>query len=137
MRIITYVLFVFSCAVSANSEEFYNLFNSSGDYRRFGDIEGQKPHVESSYEDGTTWKLWYVMLGTRSEGLHGELVASNGKLIAGKELGEKRVVQGVVFIWKGPFKERKNLFDQSGWLPEKLAAYSPSKKVLERASGKK
>ncbi|MBK1882013.1 hypothetical protein JIN85_06275 [Luteolibacter pohnpeiensis] len=110
------------------------FLSSSGEHRRFGSIKDQKPHVESKLKDGSTWRIWYIMLGTRSEGIRGELVAPDGSLIVGEKLDEKKNVQGVVYVWKGSFKGRKNLFDNTGWLHEKLDEYSPSRKVIEKAS---
>jgi len=120
--------------MNANSEVEYHFFDTQGNYRRFRIIEGNKAHVVNKYENRSIWRLWYIMMETRSEGLHGELFNSDNKSIIGKEKGEKMVVQNTIFIWKGFFEDRKNLFDQSGWIPENFEEYYPSKKLVARVT---
>lgn len=127
-------VFLLVFAMSANAqEELPNLFHKDGSPRVYTDVEKVDPHIVSTYKDKSRWNLWYLAMTTRSEGLHGELIAPDGKLITGKKLGEKKVVQGVMYVWNGSFEKRKNLFDKTGWLPEKLDEYYPSRKVIERA----
>jgi hypothetical protein len=113
------------------SVEEYHFFDDKKEYRRFSTIENSDPHIVKSYESGTTWKLWYIMIGTRSEGMHGELFDVNKKSVIGKNDGEIIVVEGSRYAWKGLFENRKNLFDQSGWIPENAKKYYPSQKLLD------
>ena len=71
------------------------------------------------------WRMWYIFKGTRSEGLHGELVI-NGKIRTGKKVGEKFESDDGTWIWYGAWDDRKQLFSKSGWLPEDLSTVYPS-----------
>jgi hypothetical protein len=77
------------------------------------------------------WKMWYIFKGTRSEGLHGELVI-NGKVRTGTKVGEKFGSDGRTWIWHGAWDDRKQLFSNSGWLPEDLSTVYPSWKLKAR-----
>jgi hypothetical protein len=82
------------------------------------------------------WRMWYIFKGTRSEGLHGELVI-NGRIRTGTKVGEKFESDGGTLIWHGPWDDRKQLFSKSGWLPEDLSAVCPSwnRKAEQDGSG--
>lgn len=83
------------------------------------------------------WKLWYIFKGSRSEGLHGELV-TDGRTVVGSTIGEKVTLGENTWVWHGAWDDRKHLFSKSGWLPEDLSVISPSwsKKAKQGASDK-
>ncbi|QQL44426.1 hypothetical protein [Sulfuriroseicoccus oceanibius] len=87
-------------------------------------IDRNTPHLHSTGKLWE-WRMWYISKGTRSEGLHGELVI-NGKIRTGAKTGEKFDSDGKTWIWHGAWDGRKQLFSKSGWLPEDLSTVYPS-----------
>lgn len=131
-----FILIVSSLISSANDQKVIKIWNEDGSLRRIGNPKGEEPHVKVPFKKGGAWKLWYIVMATRSEGIHGELFDHKKNRINGKKIGEKKTIQGSVYVWHGAFSERKNLFDQSGWIPEKSDEYVPSKKLIAKASKK-
>lgn len=119
-------------AMIASGQEIFKFRDEDGDLRRFRNPEGEVPHIQIVFENKFVWKLWYIAIATRSEGMHGDLLDTDGKRVVGKSVGERRVVQNVVFIWEGPLEGRENLFDSSGWLPEDSSRYAPSSMLIEK-----
>jgi hypothetical protein len=70
------------------------------------------PDITKNLEKGKL-KIWYIAKGTRSEGLHGEIV---GMKIT-PEKGMKIQTKIGTLIYMGSWSERTLLFSRSGWLP--------------------
>ena len=121
--IIYLALFAFM-AINSRSENPSNFNEDTIKLARVAQVENKKPHVQITHEDGTTWKLWYIAVGTRSEGMHGRLDDSHGLEIQGTKIGETKSVHGVVYEWKGKQGNAKQLFDHTGWIPKRLEPYA-------------
>lgn len=87
-------------------------------------IDRNAPHLKTTGKH-QEWRMWYIFKGTRSEGLHGEIVI-NGKIRTGTKVGEKFESDDGTWIWHGAWDDRKQLFSKSGWLPEDLSTVYPS-----------
>jgi hypothetical protein len=122
-------IYLFISFATILSAEKYNLRDDSGELRRIGCIEGKEPHVTKSFDKNSMWKMWYLVMGTRSEGVHGEL-ALKGNLVIGKKVYEEIIVNDIVFVWYGKYAQRKHYFDTSGWIPKNNKKYMPSSSLL-------
>ncbi len=69
--------------------------------------------------------IYFTAKGTRSEGIFG-LLKVKDKEVIGKAEGDKINTPFGTYVWHGPIKERKQLWDRSGWLPEDLSKIYPS-----------
>ena len=87
-------------------------------------IDWDKPDI--ILKDGI-WelKIYYILKGTRSEGLHGILFNNNKDKGAGT-FKEKIETDLGELIYFGKWEDRKHLFSLSGWLPKNLDPIYPS-----------
>ena len=87
------------------------------------------PDIVGDLDEGKL-KIWYIAMGSRSEGLHGELqgVKVNEKR-KGMQIGSSI---GTLTYW-GEWKHREHLFSMSGWLPADLEAIRPSWRHIQSA----
>ena len=69
--------------------------------------------------------IYYTSKGTRSEGVHGLIFEDNQEII-GEEIGQKLETPIGTYFWRGSITTRKELWDQSGWLPTNLDRFYPS-----------
>jgi len=90
-------------------------------------IAVQKPDIIRKGKE-CELRVWYFNKGTRSEGLHGELLIA-GEMIAGKKQGDSVSCDLGEFIWHGTSEDRKLPFARSGWLPKDLSGIYPSWKT--------
>lgn len=79
-------------------------------------IDLKKPNLTDS-DENSSWRMWYIAKGTRSEGLHGAIL-NKDEFVHGTKIGEKKLVVGKTYFWCGTWDSRENLFSLSGWLPE-------------------
>lgn len=103
----------------------YNILDSGGQPRRISGVDKQEPHIVRKHANDFVWKLWFIAMKTRSEGMHGDL-CQNGKSIAGKSIGDEKVIDNVVYVWHGEYAGRKNTFDASGWIPKEDSEFLDS-----------
>ena len=92
-------------------------------------LNPEKPDVLINSDPHWICKVWYLAKGTRSEGMHVQLLF-DGKLLptgAGALAETKVKTPYGEFEWKGAWKERKNLFDLSGYAPVKIETLYPEK----------
>lgn len=76
----------------------------------------EPPHVRIVDGD-LEWQLWYLNIGTRSEGLHGRLYRDGQELLSSDNSATIKGQQ-LTYVWHADIAERTVLWDRSGWLPE-------------------
>ena len=86
--------------------------------------ETARPDIDRRAGDYQLY-IYYVSKGTKSEGIIGRL-RKGDKEIIGTDIGEKIKTPFGIYIWHGAIKDRKQLWDISGWLPEEISTVYPS-----------
>lgn len=79
------------------------------------DLFKNPPHVLRK-KVNAEWQLWYLQIGTRSEGIHGRLYIDDVEQ-EGNHTGDTLQCALGTFVWQGSTAARAHLWSDSGWLP--------------------
>ena len=85
------------------------------------------PDIVGDLDEGKL-KIWYIAMGSRSEGLHGEL---QGVKVNEKKKGMQIESSIGTLIYFGEWDQREHLFSRSGWLPADLEGIHPSRRHIQ------